>query len=402
MKRLGASRGWLLIGVLVLVVAGCNRPAADGGPDGMGGLQTWIDAPLHDSTLLLAPVEIVLHAADPGGVAMVELSINGEVLSRRPPDDTSAALVTHRIAWEPAAPGEYDLTARAQNSAGAWSAVATSHVTVVGPEALTEVEPILVITPTPTAADLPAPTPACIDRATFITDVTIPDNTNLPAGQPFTKVWRLRNDGTCPWNEEYKLVFIDGDPMSNPTPLPIAGSVPPGSTVDLSVDLVAPLADGTYRSNYQLRNPQGVLFGVGASGLTPFYVQLIVGRPTPTSPPAPDTQAPSVSVSHTPAGDFVPTTSVITFTAVASDNVGVTRIDLWVTAPGGWPTLVKTCANTTSCSFAGGPYPQGNLSYFAIAADAAGHETNSGGKTITIYVVVSGLPEGHTLGDRPS
>jgi hypothetical protein len=31
----------------------------------------------------------------------------------------------------------------------------------------------------------------------------------------------------------------------------------------------------------------------------------------------------------------------------------------------------------------------GTLSYFAIAADAAGHETNSGAHSITIYVVIS-------------
>jgi hypothetical protein len=36
----------------------------------------------------------------------------------------------------------------------------------------------------------------------------------------------------------------------------------------------------------------------------------------------------------------------------------------------------------------------GNLSYYAVAADAAGHETTSGVATIAIYVVISGLPGG--------
>ena len=73
----------------------------------------------------------------------------------------------------------------------------------------------------------------------------------------------------------------------------------------------------------------------------------------------------------------------------------MTRIDIWVTAPGQFPVKAKTCNNTTSCSYTGGPYnTQGNLSYFAIAADAAGHETNSGAHTITIYIVIARASDG--------
>jgi hypothetical protein len=251
--------------------------------------------------------------------------------------------------------------------------------------------------PTPTA---PALSPAaCTDKARFITDVTIPDDRSISPGEVFTKIWRLRNDGTCPWTEAYRVVFSDGDPMSNNTPLPIPGTVQPGDTVDIGIDMVAPRANGTYRGNYLIHNPQGAAFGVGVSGQTPFYVQIIVGAPSgpsPTAPPpASDAQAPSVSVSHSPPGSSIPTGSTITFTANASDNVGVTRIDIWVTAPGQFPVLAKTCNNTTSCAYTGGPYnSQGNLSYFAIAADAAGHETNSGAQTILIYIVVAALPRG--------
>jgi hypothetical protein len=369
-------------------------------------------------------MEIVLHAADPGGVAAVELSVNGEVLSRRPPDDASTPLVNQHVDWDPQAPGEYVLTARAQNHAGAWSPVAVSNVTLTGPEGLAEIPggPVILPSPTntprartaitPTRTRVPTltfvpirtlapswtPTPTCADKAKFIADVTIPDNTLVSPGVAFQKIWRLRNDGNCDWNEEYKVVFTDGASMSNNTPLPIPGVVPPGSTVDLAVDMVAPTANGTYVGNYQIRNPQGIHFGVGASGQTPFYVQILVGSgvtPTLPPPPQPDTQPPSVSISHTPSGSSVPTGKTITFTANASDNVGVTRIDIWVTAPGQFPVKAKTCNNTTSCSYTGGPYnTQGNLSYFAIAADAAGHETNSGGHTITIYIVIARAGDG--------
>jgi hypothetical protein len=244
---------------------------------------------------------------------------------------------------------------------------------------------------------VPTLTPAagCVDQAKFLADISYPDNTQVTPGSPFTKIWRLRNDGTCAWNEEYKIVFVSGDGMNNATPLSMPAIVPPGATVDVAVDLVAPGATGTYKGNYQIRNPQGVHFGVGASGQTPFYVQIVVDTspgitPTTAAPPPPDTRAPSVSVSHSPGGSSLPTGSSITFSANAGDNVGVARIDIWVTAPGQFPVLVKTCNNTTGCSFTGGPYTtQGNLSYFAVAADAAGNETNSGAGSILIYVVIS-------------
>jgi hypothetical protein len=382
-----------------------------GGSGGSGGLQAWFDAPMNESVHPVAPMEVVLHAADPGGVAMVELSVNDEVLTRRPPDSTTDPLVTFRADWDPQTPGEYVLVVRAQNHAGVWSAQSSSRVTLTGPVA--RIEQPAFVTPRPSRTPRPVfvtprpsrtlrsavaptwtPVPAiCTDVARFIADVTIPDNTNLEAGQAFTKVWRLRNDGNCPWNEDYKVVFVGGAAMGNNTPLPIANVVQPGGTIDIAVDMVAPGGTGTYTGNYQIRNPQGVHFGVGASDQTPFYVKIVVGAPSgpsPTAPPpAPDTQDPSVSISHSPGGGSVPTGTIITFTANASDNVGVTRIDIYVTAPGQFPGKVKTCANTTTCSFAGGPYSQGNLSYYAVAADAAGHETTSSVTSIVIYVVVS-------------
>jgi hypothetical protein len=390
-RKLRASRLGVIGMVAGLVVAGCTQPVSTS-----SGPQAWIDAPLHESTHPVAPMEVVVHGADPGGVAMIELSVNGEVLSRKPPPDTAAALITSKVLWDPLAAGQYVLVARSQNHAGVWGAQTSSVVTLVEPEALVEVELPVGITPSATAPvrELPTttPTPACLDRAGFVADVTIPDNTNLAPGQGFTKTWRLRNDGNCPWDETYSVVFVDGAPMSNPTPVPIPNVVQPGGTVDISLPLVAPGSPGTHRSNYQIRNPQGVHFGVGQSGQTPFYVQIVIGA-TPTSAPPrpqPDTQAPSVSVSHSPSGSALPVGSTITFTANASDNVGVSRIDLWVTAPGGWPTKVKTCTNTTSCSHTGGPYNTvGNLSYFAVAADAAGHETNSAAGAIQIYYVIA-------------
>ncbi len=141
------------------------------------------------------------------------------------------------------------------------------------------------ITLTPTG---PSPTPGtagCTDRASFVSDVTIPDDTNIAANASFTKTWRLRNNGTCTWTSSYALVFDSGNNMSGPASVPLPGNVAPNQTVDLSVTLRGPATNGTYRGNWKLRNAQGVLFGLGASADQPFWVQIVVG-PTPTPQPA--------------------------------------------------------------------------------------------------------------------
>lgn len=138
--------------------------------------------------------------------------------------------------------------------------------------------------PPPTA--LP-PTPIPCDKATFIQDVTIPDNSVISPGVVFAKTWRLRNDGSCTWTAAYAVVFTGGTAMNAPASWNLTGSVAPGQTLDITFNLTAPLASGTYRAEFKLRNPSGALFGVGTGGATPFWVQIVVNAPTPTptSPP---------------------------------------------------------------------------------------------------------------------
>ena len=143
-------------------------------------------------------------------------------------------------------------------------------------------------TPTPSETPDASATPTesgCTDRATFVTDVTIPDDTNVAAGDSFTKTWRLRNTGTCTWTSAYDLVFSSGNAMSGPASEPLVGSVPPNGTVDLSVELKAPNNNGTYRGDWMLRNADNLTFGIGAQANGTFWVQIVVG-PTPTPQPS--------------------------------------------------------------------------------------------------------------------
>lgn len=43
----------------------------------------------------------------------------------------------------------------------------------------------------------PTNAPDCTNSASFVADVTIPDNTNVAGGTTFTKTWRVSNTGTC-------------------------------------------------------------------------------------------------------------------------------------------------------------------------------------------------------------
>jgi hypothetical protein len=140
------------------------------------------------------------------------------------------------------------------------------------------------VTPPPAQPTEPGPSPTpgtggCTDRVGFVTDVTYPDDTAVPSGTAFTKTWRFVNTGTCTWTSSYAIVFDHGDQMSGPASVPLAGVVPPGSTVDLSVNLTAPSSSGTYEGFWMLRNNSSVLFGLGASGNIPFWVRIVVPAP---------------------------------------------------------------------------------------------------------------------------
>ncbi|HLO15367.1 MAG TPA: NBR1-Ig-like domain-containing protein, partial [Anaerolineales bacterium] len=61
-------------------------------------------------------------------------------------------------------------------------------------------------TPSPTLSPTITPTPTKItpcDKAAFVADVSIPDGTLFSPGFQFTKVWRLKNVGTCTWTTSY-------------------------------------------------------------------------------------------------------------------------------------------------------------------------------------------------------
>jgi len=132
---------------------------------------------------------------------------------------------------------------------------------------------------TPTPSETPIP----CNLGRFVSDITIPDGTVFETGEVFTKTWRLRNVGSCAWTSGYDIVFSGGDAMNGPSSVQItAGTVNPGQNVDISVDFTAPASAGTYRGNWQLRDPSDVIFEIENSSSDLFWVEIEVEEPAPT------------------------------------------------------------------------------------------------------------------------
>lgn len=136
------------------------------------------------------------------------------------------------------------------------------------------------LTPTPTTVVLPTATkiPTVCNRAKFVSDVSVQDNSLVPPGTSFVKTWRLRNVGHCTWNTNYLLVFQGGNAMDAKRSIPLPRNVEPDQTIDLSIHMIAPQNDGTYRGDWMLSDPAGNRFGIGTNGAQPFWVQIVVKK----------------------------------------------------------------------------------------------------------------------------
>lgn len=161
--------------------------------------------------------------------------------------------------------------------------------------------------PTPTKTVTPGP--ADCDRAQFIKDVTVPDGTTFQPNATFAKTWRIKNIGTCTWTN-YSLIFDSGEKMGGPESALIPTSVAPGQTVDITINLTAPAAAGTYRGYWKLKNSTGAAFGIGSAGTKSFWVEIKVAGTavTPSTPATPVTPGTPVTPATPIAGtsyDFV-------------------------------------------------------------------------------------------------
>jgi hypothetical protein len=120
--------------------------------------------------------------------------------------------------------------------------------------------------------------PACIDELKFIEDISIPDKTEVLAGKPFTKTWKIQNIGSCTWNDRYSIIFAEGDRMSalEQTAFPAEILAKPDDTIEISVYMTAPTEKGSYAGYWLLQSPSGIRFGAGKNRDKPIWVKVEV------------------------------------------------------------------------------------------------------------------------------
>jgi hypothetical protein len=149
------------------------------------------------------------------------------------------------------------------------------------------------------------------DNAAYVSDVTIPDGTIIPAGQYFTKTWKVSNIGSCAWTATYKLVFVSGDSLGGKATA-IGKVVNPGESVDVSVELTSTSATGTITGTWRLSNDKGQLFGEGLTvviknGATTIGTVTITPTKTPTPTNTPIVIVVTATFTYTPTPTETPT-----------------------------------------------------------------------------------------------
>jgi hypothetical protein len=272
----------VLVVTLGLVAAACNAaPASVIHPIIV------INTPLNNTQIHEGDqVSVQSTSSDQSGVIRVELlvdstTVRSDQLSK---SQTTAVMFQTWIAT----PGTHTITVRAVNMSNVSSAPASIAISVVpaspaaiivAPTALPVVQVIAV-----TATPVPSP---CVNNAAFISDITVPDKTVFAAGQTFTKIWRVKNTGTCTWGNGEELVFVHGEAMTPAKSVAIPATVP-GGTSDLSVAMTSPTAPGNYISNWRMRNRGGTIFG------STLNVTLNIPGPTPINTPISCPSAPVI------------------------------------------------------------------------------------------------------------
>ncbi len=193
---------------------------------------------------------LVQSVAEGSQLAKTELWVDGRLFEHSRPDHEGEEFAANQI-WQAAALGPHTLTVKAFNRQGRVSEAAQVEVEVVPRASL----------PTPTSQPIPTVVEeGCEPSARFVEDVTVPDDSLYNSGVKFAKTWRLRNDGECTWPAGTGWVFIGGDLLGAQSPAEIE-LAEPDRIIDVSVDMVAPAAPGTYKSYWRLQAPDDEFFG---------------------------------------------------------------------------------------------------------------------------------------------
>jgi hypothetical protein len=210
-------------------------------------------------------IALRVAAASGSKIARVELRVGGALVATQT-NPTPSETFSTQLDFTPPAAGQIALTVTAVDANGQSSDPANLTVVVGTPRAILDPAGSGAAAATPDSASTPSSDPngaqagECKLSATFVTDVTIPDNTVVNAGSTLIKTWRLRNTSECAWDNGYQLAYIEGEQMGATSSVPVAPTAK-DAAVDISVPFTAPAQSGTYTSTWRMRSPDGNAFG---------------------------------------------------------------------------------------------------------------------------------------------
>ncbi len=145
-------------------------------------------------------------------------------------------------------------------------AATATDVASLTPEATVQPTDTAVPTNNPFEA---TPTDITCDDAIWVSDVTVPDGTQMTSGQDFVKTWKIKNTGSCTWGTGYTLIHGYDEKLDGIAE-PLTTAVAPGEEAEVSVRFKAPSNAGEHRSYWRMQNASGSTFGEF------FYVSIVV------------------------------------------------------------------------------------------------------------------------------
>lgn len=116
---------------------------------------------------------------------------------------------------------------------------------------------------------IPTPTVSCENNLLFVADLTIPDGTEVEPGAILDKIWVVENNGSCNYNEHYRLKLIAGADLGAKAEQALYPARS-GTQFQIRIRFVAPQEPGEVRSAWQAFDPQGNPFG------DPVYLEVVV------------------------------------------------------------------------------------------------------------------------------
>ncbi|TAH54171.1 MAG: hypothetical protein EYC68_00155 [Chloroflexota bacterium] len=237
------SLALVILAFAALVLALAPTPIHASPPQQVGGTQVVINNPINGMTFQTGQtIGIASTSSAAGGIAFVQLFVDNVAITTSSPPNGAPVSPFFVIQYWTTTPGYHTILVRATSSQGV-SGQASIFINVGGgPSGPTN-------TPNP-----------CVVGARLVSDGNPTPGTQIQPGTSFQKTWQVQNTGSCIWINTYSVLNLSGGALGAPSPSPIPYTQP-NQTVTITLNMTAPQSPGAYRSVWQLRAPNGALFG---------------------------------------------------------------------------------------------------------------------------------------------